>query len=221
MKLLLILLIVGILILFGVILFFIKYSTKKILNVLIGSVLVTLAYFALFFFLKKMNLIDAKFYLYLSVPTFFLLLIIRSLYNDKKVESKKNNSDRKFIIRLEHTRGVIEYYNPFNGFLIYGGAESGKTAFIGKNLLAEFMKNGFALFIYDAKRYDYTLTALKLKEELDYPYPIYNLDFTDPSRSYRTNIFTNKVIKNDALVSEFAEVFFISQMKGRWLKVVC
>lgn len=41
--------------------------------------------------------------------------------------------------------------NPFNGFLVYGGAESGKTKSIGKPLLEQFVKSRFAGFVYDYK----------------------------------------------------------------------
>lgn len=45
--------------------------------------------------------------------------------------------------------GRITFGNPFNGFLVYGGAESGKTKSIGKPLLEQFIKSRFAGFIYD------------------------------------------------------------------------
>ncbi|CAA7197447.1 type IV secretory system conjugative DNA transfer family protein [Chryseobacterium potabilaquae] len=130
-----------------------------------------------------------------------------------KKTTSKDEKEKKYTIRLEHEGGVIVYDNPFNGFLVYGGAEAGKTSSIGKPLLKEFMRNNFSLFIYDAKDSDYTLTASKIKNDINYPYPIFNLDFFDATKSSRTNIFSKKVISDDILVPVFAEIFFSSFLK--------
>lgn len=130
-----------------------------------------------------------------------------------KKEQDDGNKKSIYKITLETDKGNIIFRNPFNGFLIYGGAEAGKTSSIGKPLLKEYMRNNFALFIYDAKENDYTLTALKIKEEINYPYPIYNLDFYNAKKSFRTNPFSKKVIKDEILLPVFAEIFFSSFMR--------
>jgi hypothetical protein len=61
-------------------------------------------------------------------------------------------------------------------------------------------------------------TAMKLKEDLNFPFPIYNIDFYDPRKSYRTNIFHPSAIKDEQLVPEFAEIFFASQVKKDYKK---
>lgn len=138
--------------------------------------------------------------------------LVLYIFFGKKMPPKEEK-EKKYTIRLEHEGGVIVYDNPFNGFLVYGGAEAGKTSSIGKPLLKEFMRNNFSLFIYDAKDSDYTLTATKIKNDINYPYPIFNLDFFDATRSNRTNIFSKKVISDDILVPVFAEIFFSSFLK--------
>jgi hypothetical protein len=151
-------------------------------------------------------------YILLIVGIIFLITnLILLIYSF--IRSKDSEKPIRKNIVLEHDKGKIIYRNPYNGFLIYGGAEAGKTASIGKPLLKQYMLNGFAGFIYDAKESDYTLTALKIAKDIDYPYPIYNLDFLKPGRGYRTNIFCPKVITESLLVTEFAELFFTSFLK--------
>ena len=73
---------------------------------------------------------------------------------------KKQKKDAQYRFELFADGGRrITFGNPFNGFLVYGGAESGKTKSIGKPLLEQFVKNRFAGFIYDYKDFDLTRTA--------------------------------------------------------------
>lgn len=196
---------------------------NKTLNSLTGLIGVGLVNLILYVILQYLNILDFLFFFYISVPVFVVSAIIYMVYKIRKEKEQKAIKKSMQII-LEHDKGKIIYSNPYNGFLVYGGAESGKTASIGKPLLKQYMLNDFAGFIYDAKENDYTLTALKIKEEINYPYPIYNLDFLDPSRSYRTNIFCPEVITEPQLVPEFAELFFSSfladdEKKETWYKM--
>ena len=70
----------------------------------------------------------------------------------------------------------------------WGGAGSGKTASIGKPILEQYIRYGWAGFIYDYKDYDYTKTAWNLVQKYKYPYKFYYISFTDMSRTYRFNI---------------------------------
>lgn len=76
--------------------------------------------------------------------------------------------ERADPIRLPVRSGIresrLEFYYYYSNFLVYGGAGSGKTKSIGKWLLSEYMRLGFAGFIYDFKDTDYTVpptTSLK------------------------------------------------------------
>jgi hypothetical protein len=182
-------------------------KNKKI-NALVGFTAIAGFNYLIYKFLSYFNIIDSTFFYWLSIPAFVLATITYIVVRKEKITLSLSKQ-----IVLSHNKGEIVYRNPYNGFLIYGGAEAGKTASVGKPLLKEYMRNGFAGFIYDAKENDYTLTALNIKEKIGYPYPIYNLDFIHPDRSYRTNIFCPGVIKEPMLVAEFAEVFFSSFLK--------
>jgi hypothetical protein len=88
----------------------------------------------------------------------------------------------------------LEFYYHYSNFLVYGGAGSGKTKSIGKWLLSEYMRLGFAGFIYDFKDTDYTRTAYNLIKKHNYPHKFYYVSFDRPERSYRFNPL--KVVKD-------------------------
>ena len=94
-------------------------------------------------------------------------------------------------IRLPVRSGIresrLEFYYHYSNFLVYGGAGSGKTKSIGKWLLSEYMRLGFAGFIYDFKDTDYTRTAYNLIKRHRYPHKFYYVSFDRPERSYRFN----------------------------------
>lgn len=187
------------------------FLPKKTKFVAYFSVTITAAFLIKLLLLQKFQISDIFFlaYAFVSILVVFLLS-----FSEKNTEaSNKKPEGSKYILKLSHEHGEIEFYNPFNNFLVYGGAGSGKTDSIGKPLLKEFIKNDFSFFIYDAKEYDYTKAAIKLAQENNYKKPIYNLDFVNPSLSYRTNIFSSKTIKNIELVPVFATTFFNSFMK--------
>ena len=86
-----------------------------------------------------------------SFPYFFVFLFKGG------TESGKGG---KALLSLHATDGtIIRYYYWFSNFLVYGGAGSGKTKSIGKPLMEQYIRSGFAGFIYDFKDFDYTRTA--------------------------------------------------------------
>ena len=76
---------------------------------------------------------------------------------------RRHGSSSADAIRLPVKSGYsgshLEFYYPFSNFLVYGGAGSGKTKSVGKWLLEEYIRQGFAGFIYDFKDVDCTRTA--------------------------------------------------------------
>lgn len=215
MKALYIILIVVILLTVDFIVLLLPFSKKKVIRFLFGIIGILITNFLVYVILKKFNIVDFKFFLYVAVPTAVIPILVFLVKGNNSAATIEPN--KKQIV-LEHESGKIIYDNPYNGFLGYGGAEAGKTASIGKPLLKEYMRNNFAFFLYDAKESDYTKTAMLLKDKLEYPFPIYNIDFFEPEKSYRTNIFHPSAITDDALVPEFATTFFASQVKKDYKK---
>ncbi len=141
--------------------------------------------------------------IFLSIKWVFVFLVA-SLVSLPLLLMNFNSSKpiQENTIVLEHSKGRLEFFNAFVGWLIYGGAGSGKTVSLGKPLLSEFMRNNFSFFIYDAKDNDYTNTAFWLKEHLGYPYPIYNIDIVNLSHGYRFNPIKRSLIDDEMEVEE-------------------
>ena len=102
----------------------------------------------------------------------------------------------KALLSLHATDGtIIRYYYWFSNFLVYGGAGSGKTKSIGKPLMEQYIRSGFAGFIYDFKDFDYTRTAYHMIRKHGYPHEFYYVNFTDMNRTYRFNPLDRRNIK--------------------------
>ena len=125
-------------------------------------------------------------YLYPIILAFvvFILFILKDL---KPSNSRNRINDN--AICLPVISGVsgreLKFYYYYANFLVYGGAGSGKTKSIGKWLLQEYIRLGFAGFIYDFKDIDYTRTAYNLMKKYDYKGEFYYINFDNLSRSYR------------------------------------
>ena len=118
----------------------------------------------------------------------FIILFLSRIWDLSRTSAKGNGADP---IRLPVRSGIresrLEFYYHYSNFLVYGGAGSGKTKSIGKWLLSEYMRLGFAGFIYDFKDTDYTRTAYNLIKRHRYPHKFYYVSFDRPERSYRFN----------------------------------
>lgn len=131
-------------------------------------------------------------YLYPIILAFvvFILFILKDL---KPSNSRNRINDN--AICLPVISGVsgreLKFYYYYANFLVYGGAGSGKTKSIGKWLLQEYIRLGFAGFIYDFKDIDYTWTAYNLMKKYDYKGEFYYINFDNLSRSYRFNPLKN------------------------------
>lgn len=131
-------------------------------------------------------------YLYPIILAFvvFILFILKDL---KPSNSRNRINDN--AICLPVISGVsgreLKFYYYYANFLVYGGAGSGKTKSIGKWLLQEYIRLGFAGFIYDFKDIDYTRTVYNLMKKYDYKGEFYYINFDNLSRSYRFNPLKN------------------------------
>jgi hypothetical protein len=120
-------------------------------------------------------------------------------------ENKKRN--RAFILPLKNG-SKMKFHNPFVNFLVYAGSGSGKTKSVGKPLLGEYIRNGFAGIIYDLKDRDYTKTAYHFiqKYKSVYNCRFYYIDFVNPH--YRTNPIKPSVLKDPNLLAQLMYDFF-------------
>lgn len=140
-----------------------------------------------------------------------ILFFVRN--NDRVIPDpeKKNTAGNVFIIETE--KGQLKFTDPFDNFLIYGGANSGKTKSIGKPLLSNYIKSNFAGFVYDYKDYDLTKTVNHLTKLYNYPYKVYNISFTDMGRTKRFNPLKPSVIKDEVLLIQLVDDMLTSYME--------
>ena len=132
-----------------------------------------------------------------SFPYFFVFLL---------KEGQKAERGGKALLSLHATDGtIIRYYYWFSNFLVYGGAGSGKTKSIGKPLMEQYIRSGFAGFIYDFKDFDYTRTAYNLIRKHGYPHEFYYVNFTDMNRTYRFNPLDRRNIKDRTMLMQLME----------------
>ncbi|CDD84024.1 putative uncharacterized protein [Bacteroides sp. CAG:462] len=120
---------------------------------------------------------------------------------------RRHGSSSADAIRLPVKSGYsgshLKFFYPFSNFLVYGGAGSGKTKSVGKWLLEEYIRQGFAGFIYDFKDVDYTRTAYNLMLKHGYPHKFYYINFDNPARSYRFNPL--KAVQDEAELMQLME----------------
>lgn len=131
-------------------------------------------------------------YLYPTVLALVVFLFF-TLKDLRPGSSRRGGSEKAICLPvLSGVRGrQLQFYYYYANFLVYGGAGSGKTKSIGKWLLQEYIRLGFAGFIYDFKDIDYTQTAYNLIKKYDYKGEFYYINFDNLSRSYRFNPLKN------------------------------
>ena len=130
------------------------------------------------------------------------VVLLESILRFKRGRTVKSGT----TIRLPVGSGFssnLEFYYPYSNFLVYGGAGSGKTKSIGKWLLEEYIREGFAGFIYDFKDVDYTRTAYNLVKKHGYKHKFYYVNFDNPARSYRFNPL--KVVRDETELMQLME----------------
>lgn len=147
--------------------------------------------------------------IYILVALLVTILVIALIPTSGK---ERKNEDKKKIFTLMTKRGKITFGDPFDNFLVYGGANSGKTKSLGKPLLREYIRNGFAGFIYDYKDFDLTKTAYSLVEKYSFPYQFYYISFTDMDRTYRVNPIAPDVIQDDNIFLQLIDDMLTAYM---------
>ena len=125
-----------------------------------------------------------------------IIVVVLLLPNSGKQQQK----GQKYRFELSAGGGrKITFADPFDNFLVYGGANSGKTKSIGKPLLSQYIQAGFAGFVYNYKDFDLARTAVHLVKKHNYPYGCFQISFTDMERTHRTNPIRPSVVKNETL----------------------
>ena len=181
-----------------------KFTSNLIVNILL-MLLMTAAQFWI-----STEVFGIHFYLpeILSVALFLIFLIGDRKGTKLQLLPKKKGS----AICLPVLKGIrqknIEFNYPYANFLVYGGAGSGKTKSIGKWLLEEYIRLGFAGFIYDFKDTDYSNTAWNLIKKYDYKPKFYYVSFDNLNYSSRFNPL--KVVQDRTFLMQLMEDLLLS-----------
>lgn len=137
-----------------------------------------------------------------------LLLIVIVVVIIPSSDKNKNKGEYAFALTAKGKR--ITFGDPFDNFLVYGGANSGKTKSIGKPILGQYIEAGFAGFIYDYKDFDLTKTAYHFVKKYNSPHEFYYISFTDLDRTYRVNPISPRVITDENLFLQVIEDLFLA-----------
>ncbi len=183
-------LIVGGLFFIGLIILMVRFTKNRGMSFVIGCLLYMLVIYAIGYYGKPYLSIEFEpFLVKYGAPSYSLALVIGALIvftsKDKK-SVKKSYNFTPIELSVQNGRN-IKFMDPFNNFLVYAGANTGKTKSIGKPLLKGFVENKFAGMIYDLKEFDYTKAAYHFIKETGYDGSFYYVNFTDMSRTYRFN----------------------------------
>lgn len=184
----------------------ISFTCFRWLNLCICSVFVGGLYYAMFKYVPV--------FLFVSIHEYNTYLAIIGItgmsYNwfwgGSAIEPEKAGKNKWPIFSLETINGGrITFADPFDNFLVYGGANAGKTKSIGKPLLEQYIKHGFAGLIYDYKDFDYTKTAQSLIQKHGYKNKFYYISFTDMERTHRFNPIKPSVIGKESLLMQLMD----------------
>lgn len=137
--------------------------------------------------------------LYIIIGVVVLLaIIVIVLFIPSGEKKNPQKEDYKFELLADGGRRIT-FTDPFDNFLVYGGANSGKTKSVGKPLLEQYIKAHFAMFIYDYKDFDLTKTANHLVLKHNYPYEFYRISFIDMEQTHRTNPIRPSIVGDESL----------------------
>ncbi len=135
------------------------------------------------------------FYIFCAIGFLFFIIVVMFLIPTTDNENKKKGDEKIFFLSSGSKKLIFR--DPFDNFLVYGGANSGKTKSIGKPILGQYINTKFAGFIYDYKDFDLTKTAYHFVKKNNYPYKFYYISFVDMARTYRTNPIKPSVLNDE------------------------
>lgn len=174
----------------GLILIMPRYTASKALSFVVGCLVSMVAMYGIAYWGRPYFSMEPGIFLtHLGWPSYAVSLAVGALLIFAPGSAKKRGRNTAFIpieLAVQGKRN-IKFYDPYNNFLVYAGANTGKTKSIGKPILKGFVENNFAGLIYDLKEFDYTKAAYHFIKETGYKGSFYYVNFQDISRTYRFN----------------------------------
>lgn len=184
----------------------IAFTKLRWLNLGISSILIIVVYFLMERYVPQF--FHISFHKYDTATGLITLCGIgyNYFFGGGAIDFQATGKNQESIFYLELTNGgKITFSDPFDNFLVYGGANAGKTKSIGKPLLEQYIKNDFAGLIYDYKDFDYTKTAYSLIQKYGYKKPFFYVSFTDMERTYRFNPIKPSAIEDETFLIQLMD----------------
>jgi type IV secretory pathway TraG/TraD family ATPase VirD4 len=161
-----------------------------------------------------------QYIIYVIIIFLFVLISLWIIPTKKEHSQKSVIPNKQYKFKLKGKGKTLWFADPFDNFLVYGGANSGKTKSIGKPLLHNYIQSHFAGFIYDYKDFDLTKTANHLCRVSNYPYKVYNISFTDLDKTHRTNPIKPSVVGDEnlfvQLIDDFLNAYILDSKRDEW-----
>ncbi|OFY32286.1 MAG: hypothetical protein A2X01_14905 [Bacteroidetes bacterium GWF2_35_48] len=161
-------------------------------------------------------------YLY---PVIIVLSVFTSLYVSLAFSSKfkskddksdlspeRNKNENKYSFNLEAEGGWINITNPFRGNLIIGGAGSGKSKSFAEPIIEQLIQKDYSGILYDFKFPELTNVVYSSIINNNKKVSFYIVNFTDLSRSQRTNPLNPRYLSNLSYADEYTEAIFNNLM---------
>jgi hypothetical protein len=219
-----------------------NYKTGLV-YILIGSLL----YFGSFFILDLHWYFITAATVYMLACSFGYILIltggvllsrvIQVKFSNKDIFNRENETfpqeerllQNEYSINLPATyrlknalqKSWINIINPFRGLLVLGSPGAGKSYFIIRHIIAQHMRKGFSLFVYDFKYDDLTKIVYNqwLKNKNRYPVKpsFFVINFDDLSCSNRCNPLDHLTMKDITDAAESARTILLG-LNREWIR---
>ncbi len=144
------------------------------------------------------------------------------IQEEKRIQTPYSlNFPALYTLHGRRRKSWINIVNPFRGLLIMGSPGAGKSYFIVREVIRQHIKKGFTLFIYDFKYDDLTSVAYYYWQKYGDRYKdrpaFYQLQFSDPSRSYRSNPLTPDTLYEISDAAESAHTLLLA-LNRSWIR---
>jgi len=142
----------------------------------------------------------------------------------RKPEPKVNHDKDPSLWTFYTSKGNKFHINPFRGVLVTGGAGSGKTESVAKQIMLNTASKGFSGLIYDFKFPTLGNTLESVLRQKNDPLRHYYVNFVDMTRTYRVNPLNPKYLPNSSYAREYATAIITNlmsesiQQKNFWVR---
>ncbi|MBX2896824.1 MAG: type IV secretory system conjugative DNA transfer family protein [Cyclobacteriaceae bacterium] len=131
------------------------------------------------------------------------------------------NLPAAYNLQGKRRKSWINVINPFRSSLVIGTPGAGKSYFVIRHIIAQHIRKGFAMFIYDFKYDDLTRIAYNMLLKNAKVYPVlpkfYVINFEDLSRTHRCNPLDPATMDDITDATESSRTIMLG-LNREWIK---